>query len=423
MAEWKVRVPHDREMLDMACRCCSERAVRLVLDLGEQPLCNRLVAPETPLGAELVYPLRLGWCETCSMLQIDHTIPRDDMFRDYVYVSGTTDTLRAHFKETVDRLRERYSIRQDHFITDIGSNDGTYLEQWGDSQRRIGVEPACSIARAASASGQPTLNDYFGLAAVRLILDWGPKAKLITSAGSFFHMEDLHGACEGVRNLLADDGVFVCQAIYAKDMIDGNAFDQILHEHLLYYSVHSFRDLMARHGLRLFDVLHHPIHGGTMEYHVCKEGAGFVTQERVDEAVLAERDLLSFDTLDAFAGRVERLGRALVRKLEDFKAAGKSVWAYGAPGKGATLLNSFGIGPDLVPYATEKNPLKFNLMIPGCRILIVPESRANPDAFLVLAWNFLDEFRVKEAAFLRDGGVFIVPVPNVRVEGAQRSAA
>lgn len=402
-----IRIPASKEYLTMQCRSCSAETVRLVLDLGSQPNANRLIKADAP--PEPTYPLRLGYCETCTLLQIDHTIPRDDMFRNYVYVSGTTTTLATHFAETTNRLVGTYKVRQHDLVVDIGSNDGTWLETWRGQATGVGVEPSFNVSEMAMARGIYTVNRYFDADTAAMIKRVHGPAKIITSAGSFFHMEDLHGACEGVRDLLADDGVFVCQAISGEDMIHGNAFDQVLHEHLCYYTTKSFGPLMARHGLELFESHHHSIHGGTWEYHVRRDqglsGGAFVHT--------------SYEDCAAFADRIAVLQDDLLSILHDYKRQGKTVWAYGAPGKGGTLLNSFGIGPDLVSCATEANPLKYGLCIPGCRIPIVPETTEKPDAFLVLAWNFLSEFIDKEVNWLSRGGEFIVPVPRVRIIGSK----
>lgn len=401
-----IRVPEERELLDMGCRSCGNHHVRLVIDLGDQPLCNRLVKP----GAEdpPKYPLRLGYCETCTLLQIDATIPRDDMFKDYVYVSGTTDTLRKHFVETTERLKS-YLTDPGQLVVDIGSNDGTWLEQWNGWARRIGVDPATKQFAMMMNKGIDGFCGYFDLELAKHIRHRCGPAQIITSNGSFFHMEDLHGACEGVKHLLADDGVFVCGAISAPDMIRGNAFDQVLHEHLCYYDVSSFSRLMLMHGMHVSDVHHHSIHGGTNEYHVRKGIAPLAEP-------LNSTPVISYDDCQAFAHRVLKVQRDLLGVLKEYRARDMSVVAYGAPGKGGTLLNSFGIGPDLVPYAVEKNELKFGLEIPGCRLPIKNERETlHPDAYLVLAWNFLDEFLVKEREYLKAGGEFIVPVPEVRI--------
>ena len=404
MTDSRIRVPADRELLDMACRCCGERAVRLVIDLGDQPQANRLVRPETPIGSEPTYPLRLGYCEGCTLLQIDHTVPRDDMFRDYVYVSGTTETLRRHFAETTRRLVQTYG--NGGLVVDIGSNDGTWIKEWRHiANEAVGVEPS-DVGAMARKDGVRTYERYFDLETAEHIRSRHGEAKFITSAGSFFHMEDLHGACEGVKRLLAPGGVFVCQAISGADMIHGNAFDQVLHEHLCYYTLRSFSALMEQHGLRVVGLMHHNIHGGSNEYHV-------MHSDHAPQS-LEDDDVELIDCIE-FADRVMDMRADLLAVLSDYKARGKSVWAYGAPGKGSTLLNSFGIGPDLVQFAVEKNPRKFGLSIPGCRIPIIPEGGDQPDAYLVLAWNFLDEFIEKERGYLEAAGEFIVPIPNVRI--------
>ena len=212
--------------------------------------------------------------------------------------------------------------------------------------------------------------------------------------------------------------MFVVQAIYLGGMIDNLAFDQVYHEHLVYYTLKSIEALFAGHGLEVFDARLVPIHGGTLEVHVAPKGRrsvqGSVAALRAEEA---RKGYDRIETYRAFADRVWALRDALIALLKRYKDAGKSVYAYGAPAKGATLLNSFGIGPELVQKATEKNPMKVGFMMPGSRIPIVEEMGERPDAYLVLAWNFLDEFIAKEKDYLENGGEFIVPVPRLKVIG------
>jgi hypothetical protein len=408
-------------MFDIPCRSCGGHRVEMVLDLGPQPHCNRLVRPGEPDPPH--YPLRLGFCLDCTLVQIDHTIPKEEMFRDYPYVSGTTETLVEHFRDTTNRLAKSYEVKPGDLVVDIGSNDGTFLKTWEGQANAIGFEPDEKIAQIAIDDGAYTFNLFFDEKNAGMIKrQWGP-AKIITAAGVFFHLEDLHSVVRGCELLLADEGVLIVQAIYLGDMIANTAFDQIYHEHLCYYTLRSISALLEPHGLEVFDCVHLPIHGGTMEYHIARIGARREQPEdkvksrcygvRGEEAL---SDLGEIETYRDFAGRVTALRGDLLKTLYQYRAAGKTVWAYGAPAKGATLLNSFGIGRDLVRCATEKNPLKRGMDIPGCRIPIISEQRYGPpDAYLVLAWNFLDEFIAKERMWLRAGGEFIVPVPTVRV--------
>jgi hypothetical protein len=283
----------------------------------------------------------------------------------------------------------------------------------------LGVEAAANVAAIAWEAGIPTWNRFFDLDCAREIRrELGP-AKIVTAAGVFFHLEDLHGVTEGIAELLADDGVFVVQAIYLGGILANTAFDQIYHEHLCYYTLRSLSAQLERHGLEVFDVSLLPIHGGSIEARAARKGtrpiAPSVAALAAEEAV---RGLGEIETYHRFARDVETLRGKMMKLLTRYREAGQSVWAYGAPAKGATLLNSFAIGTELVQQAVERNPLKVGLAIPGVRVPIVAEDPAVwPDAYLVLSWNFLDEFLRNPAnqAFLQAGGAFIAPAPRVHI--------
>ena len=406
------------KMLNMRCRICGMERVEEFLNLGEQPHCNRLIPPALADRHEPYFPLRAGFCHDCTLVQIDHTIAKEDMFSDYPYVSGTTKTLVEHFQKTSERLVRTYSLDVSDLVVDIGSNDGTWLKQYRPfGLRAVGVEPAANVAALATAAGVDTVVRFFNEDAASHLLGRYGEASLITAAGVFFHLEELHGVVEGVRKLLKRDGVFCVQAIYLGGMIENTAFDQIYHEHLCYYTLKSLEALFALHELEVFDVGLVPVHGGSLEAHVGHVGArpvkASVAAFRQEEA---KRGYSEFTTYQKFAKNVRELQRGLLALLQEYAAAGKTVHAYGAPAKGATLLNSFGVDARLVQRAAEKNPLKFGMLIPGARIPISDKSSLErPDAYLLLAWNFLDEILEKERAYLEAGGAFIVPVPELRV--------
>lgn len=407
-------------MLQMKCRGCGSRNVELFLDLGEQPHCNRLVPPSAIDRQDPVFPLRTGFCHDCTMVQIDHTIPKEDMFSDYPYVSGTTKTLVEHFRQTSKRLVETYGLGEGDLVVDIGSNDGTWLKQYGHfGVQTLGVEAAANVGKLAQEAGVDTMLRFFNEETAEEILRTYGQAKLITAAGVFFHLEELHSVVRGIKNLLHPEGVFCVQAIYLGGMIENVAFDQIYHEHLCYYTLKSLSELLRRHHLEAFDARLLPIHGGTIELHSGHPGTRLITE---DLQLLAADEMSKgygeFSTYVAFAERVHSLQSDLLSVLEQYKAAGETVYAYGAPAKGATLLNSFGIDSRLVQCAAEKSPLKFDFYIPGARIPIKNEAMLpRPDAYLMLAWNFLSEFLVKERAYLESGGKFIVPIPEMKVIG------
>lgn len=400
----------------MICRSCSSANTEMVLDLSSQPHCNRLIAPGEPDPPS--HPLRLWFCHDCTLVQIDHTIPKEAMFSGaYPYVSGTTATLVEHFRQSAARLSAAY-LKPGDLVVDIGSNDGTWLRQYAAEIDVLGVEPSDVLAAV------PTVRAFFDESIADNVRYLQGPAKLITAAGVFFHLEDLHGVIRGVKKLLADDGVFVVQAIYLGGMVKGGAWDQIYHEHLCYYTLRSLARLLEPYGLTIFDARLLPIHGGTLEVHidrdlrpVCDGALKLVVDERF--AGLGE-----FETYLEFANRFTASRSELRTLLYRMWRDGETVYAYGAPAKGATLLNSCDISRELVGYAVEKNSLKFGKMIPGCRIPIIDEATAErPDVYLLLAWNFRDEILAKEADFLANGGRFVIPFPRLEVIGGAGSLA
>jgi 2-polyprenyl-3-methyl-5-hydroxy-6-metoxy-1,4-benzoquinol methylase len=399
----------------MDCRVCGSERLEQFLDLGDQPHCDSLLRPEDLGAREPYYPLQVCFCHDCTAVQINYTVPKEIMFGEYLYVSGTTQTLRTHFRESTDRLVARLGLKAGELVVDIGSNDGTWLECYQPyGLRTLGVDGARNLAEMASARGIETWARFFNVEVAREIIAARGQARLVTAAGVFFHLEELHSVTEGIAELIRDGGVFCVQAISLSAMLRYTQFDQIYHEHLTYWTVKSLDRLFAQYGLEIFHGNALPIHGGSMELLVAPRGT-----RAIDASVgvlRAEEEALGCDRIETyrtFAGRVWEIERVIMAILRDYAASGRKVHAFGAPAKGGTFLNSFHITPELVQCAVEVNPLKIGKYIPGARIPIVDErATAAPDAYLVLAWNFLKEFLKKKRDYLMAGGEFIVPIPT-----------
>jgi 2-polyprenyl-3-methyl-5-hydroxy-6-metoxy-1,4-benzoquinol methylase len=399
----------------MKCRVCHSQRLEQFLDLGDQPHCDSLLRPEDLARREPFYPLQVCFCHDCTAVQINYTVPKETMFEEYLYVSGTTQTLRTHFQNSADRLVKRLGLKSGDLVVDIGSNDGTWLACYQKSGlRALGVDGAKNLAEMANARGIETWAKFFNADVAREIITQKGRAKLVTAAGVFFHLEELHSVTEGIAELIRDGGVFCVQAISLAGMLRYTQFDQVYHEHLTYWTVKSLDCLFAQYGLEIFhaDIL--PIHGGSLELLVAPKGT-----QKIDpsvDAMRAEEKKLGCDKIETykkFAERVWEIERELLTILKNYSAQGKTVQAFGAPAKGATLLNSFHITPELVQCAVEVNPLKIGKYIPGARLPIVDEKiTPAPDAYLLLAWNFLKEFLPRKRDYILNGGEFIVPIPT-----------
>lgn len=398
------------------CRVCGSTDLVQFLDLDMQPLCNNFLTPEQLALGEPKYALVLFFCRNCCLVQLTDAVPAQEMFADHTYLTGSTKALVRHFAELTEELTERFLTPGD-LVVDIGSNDGTFLKGYEQPTYRVlGVEACDPIADIARRNGIPTVTDFFDISTTKAILAEHGPAKLVTAAGVWFHIEDLHTATEAVARLLTNDGVFVIQAMYLGDVLRNDAYDSFYHEHLCLYSFRPLRASLAQHGLEVFDLSHSPIHGGSLTIYSARAGTRPV-QHSVRELLEVEEQqgLYELSTYYAFAERVIHKGRKLRAMLENARDAGRRIWAYGAPAKSSTLLNFSKIGPDLIEQALETNPLKCGRLTPGTHIPVVDEKSIGDekaDDILLLAWNFRESLEPRARALLRPGGRILLPVPE-----------
>ena len=396
----------------MNCRICNSAHLEVAIDLGQQPWCNHFLLPEQ-VGREPFYPLRVVYCQDCSAAQLDFTVKKEIMFGNHTYLSGVTRSLSEHFRSIAQEADQRFFRNAaGKSVLDIGSNDGTQLKHFQAlGYDVLGVESSKTTARIANEAKVPTLNDFFNLEVARNL---GRKFHIINAAGVFFHLEELHSVTEGIRESLREDGVFVVQFLYMKRIVENLAFDQIYHEHLLYYNLKTIEALLNRHGLALFDAYLAPIHGGSMIAFVTHRSRSVAPSARLNELQAAEVADRSndFDTYRDFARRIERMREENLSFLAQAKAANKRIYGFGAPVKGNTLLNYFKVGTQYLDCLVEKNELRRGLYSPGMHIPVVIEDEITqvPDIYYVLAWNFKKEILDNNQHLIARGVEFFFPV-------------
>ncbi|MBP7140801.1 MAG: class I SAM-dependent methyltransferase [Opitutaceae bacterium] len=395
----------------MICRVCDSTHLTPAVDLGRQPWANHFLKP-AEAGTEPYYPLSVVLCDRCRTAQLDHTVPKETMFADHTYLSGTTKTLSDHFQSVAQSVDARYfRDRSRKAMLDIGSNDGTQLRHYRAlGYDIVGVEPAKLPSDLANAAGLTTVRAFFNEQTARSL---NRTFDVINASGVFFHLEELHSVTEGIRCCLAPDGVFVIQFLYMKRIVENDAFDQIYHEHLLYYNVRTLDTLLRRHGLALFDAELSPIHGGSIIAHATHVSVANPSTRLAD--FIADEDAAGANSLSWYHdfGRRIALRREENRAyLEQCRKAGRRVFGLGAPVKGNTLLNYYGIGPDLIECLTERNPHRRGLIAPGSHIPVRIEDEFTdvPDVYYVLAWNFRKEILARYADLIARGVEFYFPV-------------
>ena len=393
------------------CRVCDSARLEPVIDLGMQPWCNHFLRADE-VGTEPIYPLRVAYCLDCATAQLDHTVPKEVMFGNHTYLSGVTRSLSDHFRSVAEEVAQRFTAGKSRpSVLDIGSNDGTQLKHFQTLGFDVlGIESSRTTAEIANAAGVNTVNEFFNADLVSRI---GRRFDVINAAGVFFHLEELHSVAEGIRIALADDGVFVVQFLYMPSIIDNLAFDQIYHEHLLYYTLTTVNQLLARHGLELFDAYLSPIHGGSIVGFAAHAGR-LPKTSRLEHALASEirGEYNSINTYRRFAERIQTMRVENLAFLEDRAAQGKRVYGMGAPVKGNTLLNYFGVTNRLMQCVVERNTLRRGLYTPGSHLPVLMEDELPepPDVYYVLAWNFKREILARNRDLLDRGVEFFFPV-------------
>jgi SAM-dependent methyltransferase len=405
-----------------SCRACGSGDLALILALGSMPLANALLTSDDLGGPEASYPLEVAFCRSCSLVQINETVPPEALFRNYLYFSSFSDTVLANARDIVDALMASRTLEPNSLVVEIASNDGYLLKHFvAAGVPVLGIEPARNIAAVATAKGVRTIAEFFSAELAEDLVRAGERADVILANNVMAHVPDINGVVTGIRTLLKPDGVFVMETPYLKDLIDHLEFDTIYHEHLFYYSMTALERLLQQNGLAAADVQRVPIHGGSLRVsivHAGREGE----RPRV-QALLAEEQGWGVDDLafyEGFAARVTGLRTRLCALLNTLKKDGKRLAGYGAAAKGSTLLNFMGIGEQLLDFVVDRSTYKQGRFMPGVRLPIHPPDtllQAMPDYVLLLTWNFANEILAQQREFLDRGGRFIVPVPEPTVVG------
>jgi len=406
-----------------ACRGCGSSDLQEFLDLGETPLADALVTADAVAdpGLEERFPLKVAFCPVCALVQITEDVEPEKLFVDnYLYFSSFSDHLLQHSRAHVMNLIEARGLDADSLAVELASNDGYLLKNFVEAGVPVvGFDPAPDQAEAANAIGVPTRAEFFGLDAARRLRAEGKAADVIIANNVMAHIPDPNDFVAGMAHLLADDGLITVENPSVWDLVERCAFDTVYHEHFFYHSCTSVKALVERHGLHLNHVEYFPdLHGGTNRWHI---GHADAPSEHVLARLAAERDagLHEFAFYADFGHKVDTLRADLLTILRELKDDGKTIAAYGAAAKGATMLNATGIGTDLVDYVVDRNTHKHGLHMPGTHQPVydvdVLTGENPPDAVLILAWNFAAEIMAQQADFSAAGGSFIVPVPHPHI--------
>jgi 2-polyprenyl-3-methyl-5-hydroxy-6-metoxy-1,4-benzoquinol methylase len=393
------------------CLACSKKDLRTILDLGEQPLANNYHKKEK----QDLFPLKLNLCLNCYHLQLSHTINPDLMFKNYLYVSGTSKTLKDYFEMFANKTLE-YN-KNATCVLDIACNDGTQLDFYKKlGLNTFGIDPAINLFETSKSKGHNVICSYFNSDSLVNFKD--KKFDIILAQNVFAHTKYIDEFLNCCLKLMNDTSVLFVQTSQA-NMVINNEFDTIYHEHLSFFNTNSMKTIVENSGLFLSDVFKTDIHGTSYVFVITKKNLGFNTVEKMIEN---EKNYGLYDvkTYAEYALKCYNIISNLKEELNKFKNLGYTLIGYGAAAKGNTLLNFGKINLDFI---IDDNPLKQNLYTPGMDIPIVGSNELNKLDFnkkivyIPLAWNFYNEIKEKIKIVRNNpNDLFIKYFPNIKVE-------
>ena len=402
----------------LQCQICGNPDLQLVVDLGTQPLSDKLKPLSTEFEEEHSYPLIQKWCPNCGLNQLSYICPAPIMFGDdYSYKTGVTQELVTYQAQMASELVSELGLEESDLVCDLGSNDGTLLKGFKKAGVRIiGVEPT-DIADLANEDGVKTLRLPFGEEAALSVLKSEGEVSLATATNVFAHVQKLGDFIRGLDIFLKEDGWFCFENHYLGEILNTTQYDTIYHEHLRSLSISAVVNLFSQYGFSVMKVKQTSRYGGNVRVLV-RKGEHQPLDNSIEEFLEKEKSQGFFDQeqYDLFQRKIIKSKTDLLKKLIDLNEQEKKVVGYSLPARAMTLINYVGIDHDLMPYVVEqKSSLKLNKYVPGTHIPVFSNEcleENDHDYLLIFAWHLKDEI-INHLRSRGIKGTCIIPLPEV----------
>lgn len=396
------------------CRLC-ENPIVPVLNLGMiHPSDFTDFSGQVPFGPQ---PLVLAECTACRLVQLQHSIDPDEMYRQYWYRSALNPTMVTALKDIVESCLGRLvTSARTRVVVDIGCNDGTMLSQFPPNWDKIGFDPALNLAEDTEKYEGLRIVDYFSASKMPR-----KKAHIVSAIAMFYDLNYPGSFVTDVKKILHKDGIFVIQLTDLMSVLAQNAFDSICHEHVVYYTLTHLYSLLQKHGLQIFDVEQNDVNGGSIRVWACHPGkykvsmcVGELLRREFDFFVYTHPRPTYLNPISDFVKTVEHIKARIMGFLSARELDG-GIYALGASTKGNTLLQYFGVTNRQIVAIGEIHEDKFGKFTVGTNIPIISEKKLlekNPDIIMVLPWHFRDHFIKILEDYIADGGSLLFPLPT-----------
>ncbi len=403
------------------CRLCGSTNLFKSVPLKPIPVVSPNVGETSAEITELLRvtaPLDIYSCHACGLMQLTTVVDPHLQYDTFMYETSVSLGLSEHFSQLADILLSQLKNKQNSLVIEIGSNDGTLLEYFKSKGAAVlGVDPARQIAEKATARGIPTRADFFTETLAREISREHGRADIVISNNTLANLDDLTDMVEGVRTCLAPEGVFVFETQYALDVLDKTLLDVIYHEHLTYFSIKPLIKFFAAKGFEVFEAERIWPKGGSIRVYVQLAGGGRAIHPSVAElSALEEKSGLYSQALyEHFSQKLNTIALKIAAAVETAEKESREIAVYGSSVGCASLINQFDLNQKIA-FIVDDTPFKKTLTGPNYQIPVVSREQLaarNPALVIVLAWRYAEPIRLKNTEYLKKGGRFLIPFPDV----------
>ena len=394
----------------MNCKI-TKSVIEPFMSFGKMPIANGFLKKDE-FKKEFFFEMEVGFSEKCSLFQLkDHPTPKQ-MFNDkYPFFTGSSETMKLHFKKYSEFLKKNY-IKNNSKIIEIGSNDGTFLSNFKNSNLEYtGFEPSGNVAKLANNNGIKTINSFFGTETLNHVKNFVSQTDVIFAANVICHVPDLVDLIKAIDKLFSKNGVFIFEEPYLGSMFNKISYDQIYDDHIFMFSATAVKKIFELFDMELIDLIKQETHGGSMRYVISRKKQRVISDNV--QKILDEEKMYNLDNIESclkFKKNCEASKKKLNDLLKKFINDGKKIVGYAATSKSTTILNYCGINEKIIEYICDTTKEKIGKFSPGMHIPIVSIDHFRKDnvqiAYL-FAWNHKNEILNKETNFIKNNGKWI----------------
>ena len=400
----------------MKCRNCKKNSFSLISKIGDQPISSIFLEKKRYIKN---YSLNLFECNYCKLIQLSKIPGLQDMYGStYGYKTSISGLMVKHLKNKFNRIKKLKILQQNPNILDIGSNDGTFLNFFANDLKKknlIGIDPSANAFTNSYNKKIKVIVNFFNKESIKNYFK-NIKFSVITSFAMFYDVEDPNSFCKNIYKLLDKNGIWVLEFSYFPLLLKNLTYDQICHEHVMYYTLNTFNNIIKKNKLKIIDYSLNEINGGSIEILCSKKNSNIKVMKTKIDKILIEEKKISNKDYDKFNLRIQNSKKNLQFFLKNIKK--KEIIGYGASTKGNVILNYCGISNKNIPFICDANPTKIGKFTPGSHIPIISKikmRKINPKYLLVLIWSFRSEVIEQEKKFIKKGGKLLFPLPDFHI--------